>query len=123
VRFVGSTNEAIDSYLAEVYIDTSSEYKWNGMDGQCNEIASMIRIRVCTASGETRSEFGTDEPIYVEASYSIHRKVPIFRIGLSLYHADGTYLFYTSDDDRAYTLDCRCNQDSIRAVAKSLLSG
>ena len=62
-------------------------------------MVKLRAMRLCSVTGETRSEFGTDEVICLEIEYRIVKKVFPFRVGFSLHTIDGIYVFYTSDSD------------------------
>jgi hypothetical protein len=43
----------------------------------------MLSIAIRSGSGDVRSLYGTDEPVYVEAKYVILKRVLTFRINVS----------------------------------------
>ena len=97
---MGPTQEIVSSYLERELHGAAPEHRWNNADeAPGDKSARLISIRLCSTSSEPRSEFGTDEPMYLEVRYIIFEQVKYFRIGFSLHSFDGTYLFYTSDDD------------------------
>lgn len=99
VEQFSSTNEVVAMYLGRQLVGGAQEHKWEEADAPGDKTARLRSIRLCATSGESRSEFGTDEPMYVEVRYTISEKVKFFRLGFSLHSSDGTYIFYTSDDD------------------------
>jgi len=96
---MGPTQEIVSSYLERELHGAAPEHRWNSTEAPGDKSARLISIRLCSTSSEARSEFGTDEPMYVEVRYKIFEQLKYFRVGFSLHSSDGTYLFYTSDDD------------------------
>jgi len=99
VQKIGPTDDVVDLYLTREPIAVSAEYRWSDLDAPGDHIARLRSIRICSASGDARSEFGTHELIYVEARYTLYEGASLFRLGFSLHSSDETYIFYTSDDD------------------------
>lgn len=99
VRFDGDTDEAINLYLHEGYEEAGTEYLWSQGDSPGNDSIKLSSIRLCSESGEARSNFSADEPVCVEVQYKMERKQQSFRIGISLYTSGGTYVLYSSDRD------------------------
>jgi lipopolysaccharide transport system ATP-binding protein len=101
IESVGQTGDVVSSYLSGERGSNKTECFWNENDPDApgDETARMRSIRLCTESGESRSVFGTDEPVYVEIGYAIFKKLSPFRIGFSLHSSDDTYMFYSADDD------------------------
>ena len=99
VELIGLTDEVVNSYLNYEQDKAGAEFRWNFDDAPGDEFARLVSIRVCSIGGESRSEFGTNEQIVVEVNYKILKRLSIFRIGFSLHSSDGTYIFYTADDD------------------------
>jgi len=99
VQKIGLTDDVVDLYLSRELTTVPAEYRWSDLDAPGDHIARLRSIRLCSASGDTRSEFGTHEHIYVEVRYTLFERVSLFRLGFSLHSADETYIFYTSDDD------------------------
>ncbi len=108
IKKSGNTEEVVASYLAEEFRSESAEYTWNDDDAPGDETAKLKTMRLCSAIGEVRSEFGTDEPIFVEVEYTVFKRVSPFRIGFSLHTIDGIYILFTSDSDiPSYDRDLR----------------
>jgi len=99
VQKIGLTDDVVDLYLTRELTTVPAEYRWSDLDAPGDHIARLRSIRLCSASGDTRSEFGTHEHIYVEVRYTLFERVSLFRLGFSLHSSDETYIFYTSDDD------------------------
>jgi lipopolysaccharide transport system ATP-binding protein len=100
VEHSGPTGEVVARYLEGERGAEAAEYVWSGKDAPGDESARLKAIRLCSGSGEPRSAFGTDEPVYVEVEYTILKRVSPFRVGFSLHGSDGSYIFYSSDDDK-----------------------
>jgi len=96
---MGPTQEIVCSYLEKEMRGAASEHRWSNDEAPGDQTARLKSIRLCSVSGEARSEFGSDEAMYVEVVYILSTKVRSFRIGFALHSSDSTYIFYTSDDD------------------------
>lgn len=98
----GPVEEIVNDYMNET-LAPCSDYRWPDKDAPADPLARMHAIRLCSEKGEARSEFGTTEPVLVEAEYSLFGNVRQFRVGFSLHSVDGTYLFYSADTDTCET--------------------
>ena len=99
VKCIGRTHDVVNTYLALGDVDSGARVAWPEARGPGDDSVRLTAIRLCGSSGETRSEFGTHEPVCVEARYRVLRRLSGFRLGFSLHGMDGTYIFYTSDED------------------------
>lgn len=98
IKMIGAVRDVVERYL-DMSASRTGLKCWDENEAPGDENAKLKSIRLCSSSGDTRSEFGTDEPIYVEIKYKIFKKLFPFRIGFALDSSDGMYMFYTSDDD------------------------
>ena len=96
----GLTKQVCDYYLGEQLINSAAEHSWGDREGPGDHTLRLTRIRLCSESGEVCAEFGTDDAIYLEIYYQVFERQPFFRMGFSLHSTDGTYIFYSADDDR-----------------------
>lgn len=94
----GTSGDVIAAYLSTERDSNTPEHVWAsappGLEG-----VSLKALRLRTDSGQVRSDFGSHEPVIVEAEYSIDRKLPDLEVGFSLHSYDGTYIFFSSDGD------------------------
>jgi lipopolysaccharide transport system ATP-binding protein len=99
IVFEGDTLTAVSTYLKQEYADAQGVRAWDQSNAPGDTSARLYSMRVRAEDGDDRTEFGTDETIGIEIRYAIYRRMPLLRIGFSLHSPDGTYLFYSSDDD------------------------
>lgn len=95
----GGAAEAVERYFSMYMGGDIPTYSWDEAASPGDDGARLRSIRVCTGEGETVSEFSSAEPVFVEVAYRLLKPHPMFRVGYSLHAADGTYVYYSSDDD------------------------
>jgi lipopolysaccharide transport system ATP-binding protein len=95
----GDAHEVVDTYVRMDTADSGCEYEWDDSSAPGDDAVRLTSMRVCSDQGNARNEFGTDEPIHVQIEYRVLKRLPFFRVGFSLNSTDGTYVFFSSDDD------------------------
>ncbi len=99
VQTEGSVAEVVAAYLNSKDNASDGQYVWNETDMPGDDGARLKAIRLRAQNGDVRSEFGTDEPIGVEAEYSLLKRTHHFRISLALWTVEGTCVLVSLDSE------------------------
>jgi len=95
----GSAEAVVTSYLNNRDSAAGGEYVWDEARMPGDGCARIKAIRLRAENEEVRSEFGTDEPIYIEAEYILFERAYHFRVVVSVSTADGIYVLNSSDSE------------------------
>jgi lipopolysaccharide transport system ATP-binding protein len=96
LKAIGPTSSVITEYLA-TGAETVGIKSWTGMDRKGNHEVRPCEMRVIDADGNTSGHVDIKKSFSIELRYEILEKVPMFRVALRFFTADGTLAFTSAD--------------------------
>lgn len=95
----GPPSEIISRYLAStVPEEVSGELDWSAReDGPCCDEVALTRIRLLDRGGSVRTTFEADQPLSVEITYRVKRRLRGVRFDVQLTTQEGEMAFIATD--------------------------
>jgi lipopolysaccharide transport system ATP-binding protein len=93
---IGETNAIIEQYMT-MGGEEDRTVTWQLDKTPCGDGIRLNGIFVKNAKGQTEGALSSDEDIFIEVDYTLTREMRDLRVGVSLYNAEGTLIFISSD--------------------------
>jgi len=99
IKKIGSTDQIVEEYLNNTQYNKENTHQWKNEEMPGDKSTKIKMIRLSSENGDTRSAFSNTENIIIEVEYYLYEKIYNFMIGYSLFSAQGSYIFYSSNTD------------------------
>lgn len=96
---IGSTDKIVEYYLQSSDSETSSQ-TWSNTQAPGGNKFKLMAIRVLNASGVSRQNFRSDEPIQIEFEYQILEHIQDARVGIRVADRRNIVIFSSLDADQ-----------------------
>jgi lipopolysaccharide transport system ATP-binding protein len=93
---IGETNAIIEQYMT-MGGEADRAVTWPQDKAPSGDGIRLNGIFVKNAKGKTEGALSSDEDIFIEIDYALTKEMRDLRVGVSLYNAEGTLIFISSD--------------------------
>ncbi|WP_205389094.1 ABC transporter ATP-binding protein [Sulfitobacter sp. JL08] len=93
---IGETNAIIEQYMT-MGSEADRSVTWPQDKAPSGDGIRLNGIFVKNSKGRTEGALPSDEDIFIEIKYTLTKEVRDLRVGVSLYNAEGTLIFVSSD--------------------------